>query len=335
MDIAVIHQMSLRCSRPKARSAAGALALLAILLGCGGQPTTANQPPKTPPTKPGYFGTEPAHSTFVPRSDAYCASAVTPNSYEPRPDNDQANHTVLSPPYNWSVENYWTKWRDKRAQVTGNFTGTTTEIIQWAACKWGWSDNVVRAQAIQESGWHQDTLGDSEGPGSPHCTYDNPGGDCPTSFSIIQIRWYYHPAGTRSGTPQSSYPNARRSTAYALDQELAEMRGRYDGMSTYLGRTRGDLGAASNRGTTARGPPAAVPTHARSIRSSPPSPGCTGTADRRERASHARASRHRRPVSSAPVPRTSAGCSRSRSRWRARSHCRRARASPRPRPAAR
>ncbi|HXX00608.1 MAG TPA: hypothetical protein VEJ00_05290 [Candidatus Acidoferrales bacterium] len=159
MAIAVIHQMSLRCSRPKARSAAGALALLAILLGCGGQPTASNQPPKTPPTKPGYFGTEPSHATFLPRSDAYCASAVTPNSYEPRPDNDQANHTVLSPPYNWSVENYWTKWRDKRAQVTGNCTGTTTEIIQWAACKWGIDEDTIRADAVIESYWHMSTIG--------------------------------------------------------------------------------------------------------------------------------------------------------------------------------
>jgi hypothetical protein len=130
------------------------LALWAALIGCGGgQPGTASagstSPP--PPAKTGYFGTEPAHATYLPRSDSYCASAVTPNSSEPRPDNNQANHTVVSPPHNWSVENYWTNWRDKREQVTGNFTGTTTEIIQWAACKWGIDEDTIRADAVQES----------------------------------------------------------------------------------------------------------------------------------------------------------------------------------------
>ena len=40
-------------------------------------------------------------------------------------------------------------------RVTGHFTGTTDEIIQWAACKWGLSDNLLRAIAVRESGWYQ------------------------------------------------------------------------------------------------------------------------------------------------------------------------------------
>jgi len=106
------------------------LALTSISLACGGGPTTPASNSTMPPTTKGYFGTEPSHATYLPRSDSYCASSITPNSWEPRPDNDQANHTVLPPPHNWSVENYWTLWRAKRDQVTGNFTGTTTEIIQ-------------------------------------------------------------------------------------------------------------------------------------------------------------------------------------------------------------
>ena len=30
--------------------------------------------------------------------------------------------------------------------VTGNYTGTTDEIVRWAACKWGIDEDVVRAQ---------------------------------------------------------------------------------------------------------------------------------------------------------------------------------------------
>ena len=45
-------------------------------------------------------------------------------------------------------------------QITGNFTGTTDEILQWVACKWGIDVNIVRAEAVQESHWHQSQLGD-------------------------------------------------------------------------------------------------------------------------------------------------------------------------------
>ena len=67
------------------------------------------------------------------------------------------------------------------------------------------------------------------------------GDPCPTSFGIIQVRWYYHPAVSSSRASGSSYPAIRTSTAFNLDLELAEMRGCYDGRSTYLGNTRGDL----------------------------------------------------------------------------------------------
>ena len=132
--------------RIRGLAAAFLLALSLTLAGCGAQSSSSSPPP----SKPGYFGTEPSHATYLPRSDSYCASAVKPNSFEPRPDNDQANHTVAATPYNWSVENYWTLWRDKRDKVTGNFTGTTTEIIQWAACKWGIDEDTIRADAVIE-----------------------------------------------------------------------------------------------------------------------------------------------------------------------------------------
>ena len=40
-------------------------------------------------------------------------------------------------------------------RVTGNFTGTTDEILQWAACKWGIDEDLVRAQVAIESWWDQ------------------------------------------------------------------------------------------------------------------------------------------------------------------------------------
>ena len=138
-----------------------------------------------------YFGTEPSHATGLPRSDAYCASAVVPNSWEPRPENNRANHTVLSPPYGWSTENTWTAWRDKRARVTGNFTGTTTEIFQWAACKWGIDEDTIRAAAVQESSWRMSMVGDVCGPQGE------------ASYGILQIK-----NQDCTGTPiQGGYPS--------------------------------------------------------------------------------------------------------------------------------
>ena len=61
------------------------------------------------------------------------------------------------------------------------------------------------------------------------------------SFGIIQEKWYYNPDGVASDAAGSSYPWIKRSTAYSLDLAVAQLRGCYDGMSTYLGNTRGQL----------------------------------------------------------------------------------------------
>lgn len=47
----------------------------------------------------------------------------------------------------------WDSWLLPR--VDGRFTGTTDEILQWAACKWGLPDNLLRADAVAESTWFQ------------------------------------------------------------------------------------------------------------------------------------------------------------------------------------
>ena len=47
----------------------------------------------------------------------------------------------------------WDTWLLQR--VDGRFTGTTDEIFQWAACKWGLPDNLIRADAVIESTWFQ------------------------------------------------------------------------------------------------------------------------------------------------------------------------------------
>ncbi len=96
-----------------------------------------------PPPPTGHFSTLPPGAALP--SDAACAAQVRPMA-ERRPINNVPNHTKGA-----AVSGL--------ARVTGNFTGTTDEIIEWVACKWGIDEDIVRAQIAKESWWHQDAAG--------------------------------------------------------------------------------------------------------------------------------------------------------------------------------
>jgi hypothetical protein len=100
------------------------------------------------------------------------------------------------------------RFRELRARVTGGFTGTTDEIIQWAAVKWGLPEDLVRAQAVDESTWHMDRVGD--------------GG---RSFGIMQIKDEAMP-----GTA----PLSRESTAFNLDHYGFVIRSYYEAVHPWL-----------------------------------------------------------------------------------------------------
>jgi hypothetical protein len=63
-------------------------------------------------------------------------------SFSTRPRNQGGSYNPL-----------WDSWLVRR--VDGQFTGRTDEIFQWAACKWGLPDDVIRATAVEESTWFQ------------------------------------------------------------------------------------------------------------------------------------------------------------------------------------
>jgi hypothetical protein len=46
------------------------------------------------------------------------------------------------------------------ANIDGNFTGSTIQIIRWASCKWGIDENAMKAQAWEEAIWAQSETGD-------------------------------------------------------------------------------------------------------------------------------------------------------------------------------
>jgi autotransporter family porin len=190
-----------------------------------GGPTTTTAPSTT--IKPvAHFSTLPPGAALP--TEAQCAAMVRPTP-EVKPNNTKQNHTIGTP-------------SPQTPRVTGNFTGTTDEIIQWAACKWGIDEDIVRAQAQTESGWNQDAAGDR----TPNTNPANCGagqvitnGSCPESIGIMQVRTRYYSEYDRM-SPWTS-------TAYNIDLTEADMRRCYNGeiiYPTYLkphGYAAGDL----------------------------------------------------------------------------------------------
>jgi len=205
-----------------------ALLVAAVLLVPVALSTSVAPPADATTTAPpagGYFKTLGPGSALP--SDATCATRVHRSTWEPRPENNGANNTV---PLVVSVPGFTPNngGTDQRARAladrtTGNFKGTTDEIIQWAACKWGFSDEVVRAQAVSESTWYQSTAGDVIA-SQAYCQagYVAP---CPQSFGLLQIK-----ATAWPGT----FPLSRDSTAFNLDYALMARRVCYEGWTNWL-----------------------------------------------------------------------------------------------------
>ncbi len=160
-----------------------------------------------------------------------CAARVHQSAWEPRSDNTTANHSV---PTSQQVAQLapWgpaigvdSKADALRRQITGNFTGTTNEIIQWVACKWGIDENIVRAEAIAESYWHQDQRGDytNNRADCPPGTWDGSG--CYQSYGLLQLKYSVF---------QSTWPMSRDDTAFNAEYVYAVIRTCYEGWTTYL-----------------------------------------------------------------------------------------------------
>jgi hypothetical protein len=187
-------------------------------------------PPPPPPAPPGYFGTDPSRDcvdrsetscnlpSSLPRSASFCASSIIQSSWEPRPDNNSANHTVGDGTYTWgpaATDPYWAGWAAKVPLVQGQFTGTTTEMFSWAGCRWGIDEDLLRAVAVIESTWHESTWGD-------RCS-----GTDPTigSFSVMQIKNKKCDGSLLWG----GMPDVVNSTALAVDLYAARLRACYNG----------------------------------------------------------------------------------------------------------
>jgi hypothetical protein len=131
----------------------------AVIVYCA--PPTSRVPGTLPAAAaPVHFRTLPPGAQ--PPSGARCAHWVRASpSQENRPANEIFNHTMghhVGPGFFPAGDSPHAKRLALR--VGGDFTGTTKEILRWAACKWGINQNIVFAQAAVESWWQQGQLGD-------------------------------------------------------------------------------------------------------------------------------------------------------------------------------
>jgi hypothetical protein len=98
-------------------------------------------------------------------------------------------------------------------RIDGGYKGTTDEIIQWAAYKWGLDADLLRAVAAVESWWHMSTVGD--------------GGN---AFGLFQSDARYHCCAGL----------AANDTAFNADYYGAIVRSYYDGAQTWLNTVAGN-----------------------------------------------------------------------------------------------
>lgn len=170
----------------------------AVLLGAGGDDGPSAEAPG-----------------WAPRPDARAADRVESSGPELRPANTAATRRR---PTADELERFRV---DRRAgdplcprrledRVTGAYAGTTDEILQWAAAKWGFDADLFRAVAVAESTWDHGFVGDRG-----------------ESFGIMQVRRTFH-----TGT----FPLARDSLAFNADYYGAVLRHYFEGCAPWLNR---------------------------------------------------------------------------------------------------
>jgi hypothetical protein len=203
------------------RSICATLALLVLISGCSAvipDPVVQQrEAPRPTPTSDIASQDEREPTLSAPRSDCAARVVQTP---EHHPDNAALNSYVPSRDQtstmlaSFGVEMAQAFARD----VDGAFTGTTDEIFQFYACKYGLDVDLVRAAAWAESTHDALTNGD--------------GGE---SWGVMQVR-----DSTKSHA--HAHPAARLSTSYNVDYWAFHLRSCLDGRIGYLGeKTKNDI----------------------------------------------------------------------------------------------
>jgi hypothetical protein len=179
-----------------------------------------------------FAGESPRFVTLPPGSalpdGAQCAARVRRSPWEARPENTAANHRIPQPAQLrklYETPRHGGAPAQSLVRVDGNFTGTTDEIIQWGACKWGFDEDVVRAIAMDESHWLQSDVGDWTTDLSLCPPASVNGGGCYQSYGLLQIKYRSYPG---------TWPMSREDTAFNVDYKLGYQRACFEGKIKWL-----------------------------------------------------------------------------------------------------
>jgi hypothetical protein len=131
------------------------------------------------------------------------------------------------------------------ATVDGNYSGTTDQILRWASCKWGIDENTMRAEAWQETNWHEYESADLRTV-QAQCAagnwngWNSTYGYCAQSYGILQTKVFDF----------NIFPATWDSTAFNADFRGAYWRACMNGDAGYLNGGGGG-GAPAYPGGTA------------------------------------------------------------------------------------
>jgi hypothetical protein len=189
----------------------------------------------SPPPPSGAQGAWTAPGT-LPASDSQAAALVT-HQPETRSDNVAANNYVPSDAELSAFHSVGDSDNPLNRYVDGRDglpNPSTDDLIQWAAHKWGIPEDWIRAEAVDESHWHQSAAGDCTSVSSQDYALYPAQASCGTdrvnqSMGLLQIRW------TPEGLHAGSEPLRWKSTAFNLDYYAAGIRYYYDGDCSWCG----------------------------------------------------------------------------------------------------
>ena len=147
-----------------------------------GVPSPSPSPaPTSTPTPLAHLGNIPPGGTIP--DETVCATLADQSNFpETTPSNvddgspahwDSNNSIFVTPAYYYHNAGGQTPIPNSALQnVDGNYTGSTQDILRWAACKHGVDEDWVYAESNEEDGWFQDCAQMHGGAGC------NVGGDC-------------------------------------------------------------------------------------------------------------------------------------------------------------
>jgi len=209
------------------------------------------------PATCGYYGVQGVNAALP--SESACAAQVNAT---PLPENTPGNTPYNAPPPD-GVPSYFYQYEgggggssvpsSDFAEVDGNYSGTTPDIVRVYSCEWGIDENTIFAEMVVESGWNQGTAGDyNNPPGDPSglpVTAITPGGVFSAfngmfgatgsnhydSFGILQDKVYYF---------WPEFPMVQQSTPFAVDVRLAQLRACMNGDSASYYNSKGSQGPA-------------------------------------------------------------------------------------------